>query len=135
MRVQVLGRVGLVEVMAVWRVVVISEHQLARALLRRFTNLLFFREDWLRWMTPLRVATSNALIAARTEAAVSSSEGEVSIALRAAVTRVRTSDRTVRFRAARRRSTRSDLAAGIRYLSSRNCPIWTCLKMQTRSIL
>lgn len=70
------------------RMIVVSEHQPARALLRRFANRLFLRDDWLRWMTPFLVATSKALIAARTDSAAS--DGDSSIALRAAVTRFRT---------------------------------------------
>lgn len=103
MRVRVLCRVVVLVIMAVWLIVVIAVHQLARALFRRLANLLFLRDDWLRWTTPFLVATSSALIAARIDATVSESVGDVSIALRAAVTRVRTSDRTARFRAARRR--------------------------------
>ena len=95
-----------------------SEHQPARALFKRLANRLFFRDDWLRWMTPLRVAISNALMASRRLLTVVSSDGEPSIAVRAAVTRVRTYDRTDRLRAARRRCTRIDLAAGIGDLSS-----------------
>ena len=62
---------------------------------------------------------SNALMASRRLSTVVSSDGEPSIAVRAAVTRVRTYDRTDRLRAARRRCTRIDLAAGIGDLSSK----------------
>jgi hypothetical protein len=91
-----------VVVMIVIRTVVFLAHQLARALFKRLANRLFLREDWFRWITPLRVATSNALIAARIVSAVAASDGESSIAWRADVTRVRTNERTVRLRAARR---------------------------------
>lgn len=48
MCVDVFVRRVVVMVMRVFRIVVIRQHQLARALLRRLVNRLFLREDWLR---------------------------------------------------------------------------------------
>ncbi len=45
---QMFGRRAVVLVMRLVRIVVIRQHQLARALLRRLASRLFLREDWLR---------------------------------------------------------------------------------------